>query len=133
MDLPLQTCLPNPGGIIGFIPPTVQVTIEMLIEFEQDSFYVNPRYHNGLIKIATLLSENQSRSATITDLSVSLSMTNASAQEDFQQRAQNLMNYLVDTQDIQGYQVKTERFFQFIDSRYPHQPEMFRMSVVMTY
>jgi OOP family OmpA-OmpF porin len=116
--------------------PLTPVTMEMLIDFDLNSADVKPQYHKKLAKVASFLRENHAITATIKGQAINLLATPSRAREISQHRAQNIVNYLVDIEDIQRSRLTAEGFSDvdcFIHQHSDHHHENFRMNIILDY
>jgi OOP family OmpA-OmpF porin len=77
------------------------MTMALYIDFDQDKADVKPAYDGELRKVARFLKANPSVSATVEGHTGNLQSTPALAMEISRRRAQNVVNYLVDTLGIE--------------------------------
>lgn len=87
-----------------------RVTMGLLIEFDQNSAEVKSSYHTQLAKVAKFLKENDTVTATVEGHTANLQVTADRAQEISLQRAQSVVNYLVNDEGVAASRLTAEGF-----------------------
>ncbi|OYY95806.1 MAG: hypothetical protein B7Y41_00490 [Hydrogenophilales bacterium 28-61-23] len=102
-------CATDIAGLTVLQP---RLTMALLIEFDQNKADVKPQYYGDLSKVAYLLKTNPSVTATVEGHTGNLQGTPGLAMEISQQRAQNVVNTLVDNFDIARSRLSAKGFGQ---------------------
>ncbi len=100
------TCVED---VEGLKPPTARVTLGLLIEFDGESTELQSRYHSELAEVAKFLKENPGVTATVEGHAANL-QNSARAQQVSQQRAQNVVDYLLNNEGIERSRLSVESF-----------------------
>jgi OOP family OmpA-OmpF porin len=81
-----------------------------VIEFDESSANIAPKYGDDLLKVADFLKANPTVTATVEGHSGNLHTTPELAMEVSERRAQSVVNYLVDKLGVPSSQVSSEGF-----------------------
>lgn len=98
--------------VAGLTVIPARLTMALLIEFDQNKADIRPQYDSDLGKVASLLKANPSVTATVEGHTGNLQATPALALEISRQRAQNVVNTLVDHFGIARSRLSAEGFGQ---------------------
>lgn len=112
MNRRINTVIACADDIEGLQPTNARITMGLLIEFDQNSAEVKSSYHSQLAKVAKFLKENDTVTATVEGHTANLQATPALAQEISLQRAQNVVNYLVNDEGVAASRLTAEGFGQ---------------------
>jgi OOP family OmpA-OmpF porin len=98
--------------IEGILPVPDRITMAMELEFERNSAAVKPQYREELRKVANFLKANPKVVATVEGHTGNLEASRQLAMEISQRRAQNVVNYLVDSFSVARSRLSAEGFGQ---------------------
>src|SRR5690606_21993012 len=112
MNRRINTVIACANDIDGLQPANARITMGLLIEFDENSANVNSSYHRELAKVAKFLKENDTVTATVEGHTANLQTTPALAQEISLQRAQSVVNYLVNDEGVSASRLTAEGFGQ---------------------
>lgn len=112
MNRRINTVIACANDIEGLQTANARVTMGLLIEFDSNSADVKSSYHKELAKVAKFMQENETVTATVEGHTANLQTTSARAQEISLQRAQNVVNYLVQEEGIAESRLTAEGFGQ---------------------
>ena len=96
----------------GLTVVPARITMAMLIEFDRNKADVQPQYGDDLRKVAKFLTANPTVTATVEGHTGNLQGTPEAAMAISRLRAQNVVNYLVDTCGIERSRLSAEGFGQ---------------------
>jgi OOP family OmpA-OmpF porin len=96
--------------IPGLTVAPARVTMALLLEFDVNKADVRPQYHDELGKVADFLKANPTVTATVEGHTGNLQTTPDLRMQMSQQRAQNVVNYLVDNFGIARSRLTAEGF-----------------------
>jgi len=85
----------------GLTVAPARMTMALYVDFDQDKADIKPEYDGELRKVARFLKANPAVSATVEGHTGNLQKNQALAMEISRRRAQNVVNYLVDTLGIE--------------------------------
>jgi OOP family OmpA-OmpF porin len=100
------------ADIPGLTAAPARLTVAMVIEYDQNKTDVKPQYEQELRKLADFMKAHPSVVATVEGHTDNLPASPNLAMQISQQRAQNVVNYLVDNYDVPGSRLSTEAFGQ---------------------
>jgi OOP family OmpA-OmpF porin len=112
MNRRINTVIACANDIDGLQPANARITMGLPIEFDNGSAKVDSDYHRELAKAAKFLKENDTVTATVEGHTADLQTTPAQAQEISLQRAQSVVNYLVNDQGVSASRLTAEGFGQ---------------------
>ncbi len=112
MNRRINTVIECAQDIEGLQLTKARVTMGLLIEFDQNSAEVKSSYHTQLAKVAKFLKENNRVTATVEGHTANLQVTAERAQEISLQRAQSVVNYLVNDEGVAASRLTAEGFGQ---------------------
>lgn len=98
------------SDIEGLKVKPARITMAMEMEFDRNKADIKPQYVGELTRIANYLKANPSVTATVEGHSDNLQATPEMAMKISQQRAQNVVNYMVDKLDVSRSQLGTAAF-----------------------
>ena len=98
--------------IEGLTVLPARLTLALLIEFDPNKADIQPQYADGLRKVANFLKAHPTVTATVEGHTGNLQATPELALEISQQRAQSVVNYLVDNFAIARSRLSAEGFGQ---------------------
>jgi OOP family OmpA-OmpF porin len=98
--------------IEGIAPIPARITMAMEMEFDTNSAVVRPQYREELRKVANFMKANPSVTATVEGHTSNLQGTPAQAQQLSQQRAQNVVNTMVNDFGVQRTRLSAAGFGQ---------------------
>lgn len=110
MNRRINTVIACADDIEGLQPVNARITMGLLIEFDQNSAEVKSSYHSELAKVAKFLKENDTVTATVEGHTANLQTTAERAQEISLQRAQSVVNYLVNDEGVAASRLTAEGF-----------------------
>jgi OmpA-OmpF porin, OOP family len=96
--------------IAGLAVARTRVTVATIIEFDESSADIAPKYRDDLLKVADFLKANPTVTATVEGHSGNLHTTPESAMQVSELRARSVVNYLVDKLSVPRSQVSSEGF-----------------------
>jgi OOP family OmpA-OmpF porin len=96
--------------VAGLTVIPARLTMALLIEFDRNQTEVKPQYDSELAKVAALMKAKPAITATVEGHTANLQATPELAMEISQQRAQNVMNALVDRFGIARSRLSVEGF-----------------------
>jgi OOP family OmpA-OmpF porin len=121
----------------GLAVVPARLTMALYIDFDRNQAGIKPEYDGQLRKVASLLKANPAISATVEGHTGNLQATAAEAMEISRKRAQNVVDYLVDTLGIERSRLTAQGFgdnrrFAYNTSAEGEQ-ENRRVNVIFTY
>jgi len=122
----------NKGDIEGLYVRPARTTMALTIDFDARDTAVKPEYRNELRGLADFLKANPTVSATVEGHTGNLQVTPEQAMTISQQRAQNVVNYLVDNIGIDRSRLTAEGFGQTRRFSYNAQDNR-RVNVIIEY
>lgn len=96
--------------VAGLTVMPARITMALLIEFDQNKADVKQQYDDEIRKVADLLKANPSATATVEGHTGNLQATPELGMKISQQRAQNVVNYLVDNFGIARSRLSAQGF-----------------------
>lgn len=96
--------------IAGLAVARTRVTVATIIEFDESSADIAPKYRDDLVKVAEFLKANPTVTATVEGHSGNLHTTPEAAMQVSELRARSVVNYLVDKLGVPRSQVSSEGF-----------------------
>jgi OOP family OmpA-OmpF porin len=127
-------CAPD---IAGLPVQPARVTMALLIEFDRNQSNVGPQYRGELARVAGFLAANPSTTATVEGHTGNLQATPEEAMVISQQRAQQVVDYLVENFSIARSRLTAEGFGQTRRSGYnttvEGQQDNRRVNVIINY
>jgi OOP family OmpA-OmpF porin len=96
--------------IAGLAVAHTRVTVATVIDFDEGSVDIAPRYRDDLLKVADFLKANPTVSATVEGHSGNLQKTPEMAMQVSEQRARSVADYLVDQLSVPRSQVNARGF-----------------------
>src|SRR4029077_893594 len=109
--------------IEGLDVRSARMTMAMLIEFDRNKADIRPEDHDELRKLAKFLKANPEVTATVEGHTGNLQATPELALQISQQRAQNVVNYLVDNEGIARSRLAAQGYGQTRRFAYNTSPE----------
>jgi OOP family OmpA-OmpF porin len=106
----IDAVIPCVSDMAGLSVVAARFTMATVIEFEQSTSELPPRYREALIHVADFLKVNPSVTATVEGHSSNLAATPELALELSHRRAQIVVNYLVDELGVNPAQVSARGF-----------------------
>jgi len=94
----------------GLLVVPARMTMALLMEFDRNKADIRPQYDGDLRRVANFLKANPSATATVEGHTGNLQGTPALAMEISQRRAQNVVNYLVNSFGIERSRLTAEGF-----------------------
>jgi OOP family OmpA-OmpF porin len=98
--------------IEGLTVRPARMTMAMLIEFDHNKADIRPQDYDELRKLAKFLKANPTVTATVEGHTGNLQATPELAQQTSQQRAQNVVNYLVNSEGIDRSRLSAQGYGQ---------------------
>jgi len=98
--------------IEGIAPIPARITMAMDMEFDSNSAVVRPQYREELRKVANFMKANPAVTATVEGHTSNMQGTAAQTTQLSQQRAQNVVNYLVSDFGVQRSRLSAAGFGQ---------------------
>jgi OOP family OmpA-OmpF porin len=127
-------CAPD---IAGLPVQPARITMALLIEFDRNQSDVRPQYRGELARVAEFLAANPSTTATVEGHTGNLQATPEEAMVISQQRAQHVVDYLVENFSIARSRLTAEGFGQTRRSGYnttlEGQQDNRRVNVIINY
>ncbi len=123
--------------IEGLKPIPARITMAMDMEFGKNKSAVAPQYREELRKVANYLKANPAVTATVEGHTGNLQASPKQTQEISLQRAQNVVNYLVDNFEVPRSQLTAEGFGQTRRAAYntsaAGQQDNRRVNIILNY
>ncbi|WP_331345151.1 OmpA family protein [Cellvibrio sp. UBA7661] len=133
----INTVISCVNDIEGLSPAAARMTMAMLMEFDVNSAVVKPQYHKELAKVAKFLRENRRVTATVEGHTAGLQVTVSNSHEISLRRAQNVVDYLVNSEGIERARLTAEGFGESRRFSYNtslgRQQENRRVNIIFTY
>jgi OOP family OmpA-OmpF porin len=96
--------------IAGLAVARTRVTVATIIDFDESSADIAPRYRDDLLKVADFLKANPTVTATVEGHSANLQQTPELAMKVSELRARRVASYLVDKLGVPASQVNSQGF-----------------------
>jgi OOP family OmpA-OmpF porin len=103
------TCV---NDIPGLTVEPARLTIALVIEYDKNKANLKPQYEGGLSKVADFMKVHPSVTATVEGHTGNLQASPALAMQISRQRAQNVVNYLINNGGISSSRLSSEGFGQ---------------------
>jgi OOP family OmpA-OmpF porin len=106
----IEAVIPCVKDIPGLAVHEASVTMALEMQFDQNKADIKPEYDSELNRVADFLKSNPSVSATVEGHEDNLQTSPEKAMKISQQRAQNVVDYLVKNQGVSRQQLSTSAF-----------------------
>lgn len=133
----INAVVPCVTDIEGLLVVPSRVTMALEIEFDPQTAEIQPKYREGLRKVANFLKANPTVNATVEGHTGNLQATPGLAMDMSKRRAENVVNYLVNDFGIERSRLSSEGFGRTRPMAYnattEGQAENRRVNIIITY